>query len=312
MSDERPPHDVIDPPDFEAAEVKASGLATKSGEQIDQLIRFARKYPRSIKQFNQKATSMATQDEQVAIACMYALPRKGKTIQGASVRLAEIIAHSWGNLATEAFVTGMDARFITARANVWDLETNVTIGFEVRRRLTDKYGATVNDDMITQTANAAASIAFRNSVLKCVPFPCWNPIYESSRRTAVGTEKTLAHRRAVMLDLAVKSGVSRDRVFAALDVKGEEDIDLEKLLVARAAFEAVKNNELRLDTAFPPIASYLDPSDDRPKNERLADRLSRSRDTPKASAKPEEPEPTESEDAADFAASIAGDLPDPE
>ena len=41
---------------------------------------------------------MATIDAEVAGSCFYKLSRGGKTIEGPSVRLAEIVASAWGNL----------------------------------------------------------------------------------------------------------------------------------------------------------------------------------------------------------------------
>ncbi|MFI4855307.1 MAG: hypothetical protein ACIAQF_10075 [Phycisphaerales bacterium JB065] len=292
-------HDVViepPPPGYELQEVRPDGMAAMTSTQSDQAIRMAREYPRSIDRFSKTALSMVGKNQQSAMKCMYALPRKGQTITGASVRMAEIIAYAWTNLATESFVTKIDDRFVTARANVWDLETNVMIGFEVRRRITDRKGNTFSEDLITQHANSAASIAFRNSVLKCVPFAVWEPVFEASKRIAIGEAETLATRRKNMLEYAIKAGVTKERVFAALEVNGIDDIDLEKLFVAGAALSAVKNGEISIDTAFPPIRSYIE-DDGKPRNEKLADRLSRFREEASGGAPPKSPQADQSSEA---------------
>src|SRR6185436_14130544 len=74
-----------------------SVLETQTRGEIDMQISTAKKWPRSIKKFKETAAEMATLDEDTAAACIYALPRDGKTIEGPSARLAEIILSAWGN-----------------------------------------------------------------------------------------------------------------------------------------------------------------------------------------------------------------------
>ena len=63
-----------------------------SRAEIDQQVSTAKKYPRSVKRFVDEATQMVTLNESIAQQCIYALPRDGKVVEGASARFAEIIA----------------------------------------------------------------------------------------------------------------------------------------------------------------------------------------------------------------------------
>ena len=68
----------------------ALSLITKA--EIDMQISTAKAFPRSLKNFMDKATSMVTLSEEIAESCIYSLPRGGKNREGVSVRLAEIVS----------------------------------------------------------------------------------------------------------------------------------------------------------------------------------------------------------------------------
>lgn len=142
-----------------------SMVAMLNKSEIDQQIATAKQYPRSIKRFHTEALQMVTLNERVAESCIYALPRDGKTIEGASARFAEIVASAWGNCRAGARVVSDQGDFVTAQGVFHDLERNVAITYEVQRRITDKRGNRYKPDMIGVTANAACSIALRNAIL---------------------------------------------------------------------------------------------------------------------------------------------------
>jgi hypothetical protein len=221
------------------------------GGDVDIQITTARRYPRSIRRFIDKAMEMATLDEGTAGACFYALPRDGKTVEGPSARLAEICASAWGHMRVEGRVIAEDDRFVTSRGTAWDLESNVAIAFEARRRITNKKGQKYNEDMVATTANAATSIALRNAIFKVVPSAYWRPIYEQCRKVAVGDASTLADRRAKALAYFQKMGVPSDRVVAFFEVKGVEDIGLDHLATLHGIATSIKEGEITVDEAFP-------------------------------------------------------------
>jgi len=221
--------------------------------EITAQIEIAHQRPRSIKKFMQDALDMATLNEDVAGSCIYALPRGGKSIEGPSARLAEIVVSAWGNAHAGARVIGEDAKFVTAQGVARDLERNVTITFEVRRRITNKKGERFNDDLIAVTANAAASIALRNAVFKMVPKAFWDGIYEEARKAAVGDVRTIETKRANMIDHFGKMGVTEERIIEMLGVPGREDIGAEELIRLRGVATALKDGDISVDTAFPVV-----------------------------------------------------------
>lgn len=240
-------------PDTEVLEREVSPtLPASVGATVDIQVATARRFPRSIGTFQRRATEMATLTPDVAASCVYALPRGGKNIEGPSARLAEICAHAWGNLRIQAGTTDDgDGRFVTGRGEAWDVEANVAIGFEVKRRITDSRGNSYNDDMITVTGNAAASIALRNAVFKAIPTSFWKPIYDECRKVIAGDARTFASRRDEMLKHFAVMGVTEVRLCAGIGVKGKDDITLDHMVPLRGIYNALKDGETTIEQAFP-------------------------------------------------------------
>lgn len=226
-------------------------MSSLARSELDVQISTAKAFPRSIKKFMDDATTMATLDVDIAKGCMYSVPRDGKMIPGPSVRLAEIVASAWGNIHAATRIIGEDRRFITAQSVVWDLERNLRLGFEVRRRITKKDGSTFGDDGIMNTANSAMSIAFRNAVFRIVPNALIKQVYRKCVDVAVGDAKTLSARRSDMVAHFAKLGIKADRVFAAVDAKSEIDIDLERMGTLIGLANAIRDGETSIDDAFP-------------------------------------------------------------
>lgn len=233
-------------------------LEAQTRGEIDMQIATARRYPRSIKGFLQETLSIATLDEDTAASCFYSKPQGGEMVTGPSARLAEMIASTWGHMRVEGRPVADDGRYVTARGTAWDLQNNVAIAFEVKRRVTNRQGARYSDDMVMTTTNAATSIALRNAVLKVIPSAFWRPIVDKCREVARGKAETLATTRNKMLAHFAKLGVSRERVFTRLDVRGGEDITLEHVELLRGLATAIKEGDSNIDDAFPLVAKMPD------------------------------------------------------
>lgn len=239
--------------DFEQVEiVKTSAIELITKAEIDMQISTAKAFPRSIKTFLEKAESIATVSEEVAQSCSYSLPRGGKTLEGPTVRLAEIICSTYGNIRSGARVVSNDGRTITAQGICHDLETNNCVTVEVKRRITDKNGRTFNEDMQTVTGNAASAIAYRNAVFKVVPFALVNDIYEKAKDVAKGTAETLPTRRDKAVTYLKGIGVTEKQILEVLELKKIEDIDLDKLSLLRGMVTLIKNGESTVKDIFEP------------------------------------------------------------
>lgn len=220
-------------------------------EQLDVQIATAKRYQRSIAKFTHEVEEMATSTEEVAEECMYALPRDGKTIEGPSARLGEIVLSAWGNCMAGARVDREDAQFVYATGYFFDLQRNVRIVREMRRRIVNKYGQRFNADMIQVTGNAACSIAQRNAVFAGIPKAFWIAAYKKVRHVIAGDIATLATRRAEVFGWMMKRGVDEPRVLAALGKQGIEDVGLEDFVTLKGMVNSIRDGEADVDELFP-------------------------------------------------------------
>lgn len=238
--------------------ISESSLATIIRAEIDTKIATAKAYPRSLKVFLDKAMSMATVTEDVAASCTYALPRGGKSLEGPSVRLAEIVCSSYGNIMAGARVIANDGKTITAQGICHDLETNNSVTVEVKRRITDKNGKTFSEDMQVVTGNAACAIAYRNAVYKVVPYALVQEVYDKAKDVARGTAETLVAKRDKALKYFHDLQVKDTQICEVLDIKKVEDIDLDKLAILRGMVTLIKNGESTIHDLFGPKEVSID------------------------------------------------------
>lgn len=276
------------------AVIDGGAAAEMSKAEIAAQVDTARRYPRSITRASKNINSLATLDEQAAQECIYALSRGGKPIRGPSVRLAEIVAQQWGNNRVAARVIEVDRneKVIVAEAVFHDLETNAATKSTVRRRITDKNGRILNDDMIVVTGNATCSIARRNAILAGVPKAIWRRGYDAAEGVVKGDVKTLAERRHTAISAFGTWGVKPEQVYAALGVNGQDEVTLEHMPTLAGMFQAIKNGEETVESLFANRAAVAGKAFDR-----VADPLADKADTGKAATDPAKPNGREGRDA---------------
>ncbi len=230
--------------------------------EVDQQIATAKAMPRSITRAVANITTLATLDEESATECVYALPRAGKPIKGPSVRLAEIIASQWGNCRVGTRVVHVDRveKYVEAEGVFHDLETNMAVTARVRRRISDKKGKLLTEDMIVVTGNAAASIAKRNAILGGVPKAVWRKAYATVEQVIAGDIKTLSERREKAMKAFAAFGVTPEQILTALGVSGIDDVNLDHMTTLTGMHAALKSGEATVEEMFaPPQAAIAKP-----------------------------------------------------
>lgn len=237
-------------------------VASLTQGELRAQVEVARSFPRVISSFIADVRTMALLDEETAASCFYALPRRSgdedRSIEGPSIRFAEIVMSAWGHMRVEGRVVDELDRFVVSRGTCWDVQKNNIVAYEVRRGIyTSSKGKwparRYSDDMIAVTANAAASIAIRDAILRNVPQPLWKSIWNEAKRVAVGDGSTLSKRRKEMLDYFQKLGLTPARTLAVVEAQTEADITLDKLAVLRGLATAIKEGQTTVDEAFPEI-----------------------------------------------------------
>jgi hypothetical protein len=230
----------------------AGALTAVDRAAIDIQVATAKRYPRSVDRSLKEALTLATLDEETAGSMFYALPRSGKTIEGPSARLAEVMAYSWGNLRVDADIVAEDRGTVTAMGTCFDLEKNVAVRVRVKRRITDKKGVRYNEDMIGVTSNAAISIALRNCVFKVIPAALTRRIYAEARKASLGKGGTITQKRQNALTWFGKMGVSDAQVFEVLGVRGIDDLGEDQLITLRGLKNAIQDGETTVEQTFRP------------------------------------------------------------
>jgi len=233
----------------------ASLAVSLARAEVDQQIATARALPRNLSRVVKNILTLATMDERSAEECIYALPRGGKPIKGPSIRLAEIINSQWGNCRVGARVVHVDRfeKYIEAEGVFHDLETNTATTARVRRRISDKNGKVLNEDMIVVTGNAACSIAKRNAILGGVPKAVWRKAYEAVEKVIAGDAKTLVVRRTEAMKAFAAFGVKPEQICEALSVGGVESIGLDHMATLIGMHSSLKSGESTVEEMFPKV-----------------------------------------------------------
>ena len=222
--------------------------------ELDSQIATAKQYPRSIGQSLKNAIAFATMTQNVAASCTYAMPRGGKMVTGPSVRLAEIVASCWGNMRFGARVVDDDGKMLTVQGFAHDLETNTGFSFDLKVRVTDKYGKRYSDDMVVMAANAGSAKALRNAVFKVVPRVLVDEILAETQRVAAGDAKTFAKRRSDAFAHFKKLGVEEKKLLTLCGKDTVEDIEGADIAMLLGVAQAIKEGEMTVEEAFPVAA----------------------------------------------------------
>jgi hypothetical protein len=246
--------------DIQTVDVTQVGQIERAA--IDAQIATAHAYPqhspKQLQKIKQDMLAFATLDEETARECFYVLPRAGKAIRGPSIRMAEIAVSCYGNIrdsvrTLEVVATG-DTPYVVVQGVCHDLEKNVAVSMEKRRRITKKKSkAAPDEDDINLAVNACAAIAFRDAAFKVIPQALIKPVYEAAMKVAVGDLKSLETKRTVVLDKLTHMGAPLERILAVVSCNKVEEVGLEELEVLIGFGTALKDGDCTLEEAFPPL-----------------------------------------------------------
>ena len=107
---------------------------------IDKDVMTARAFPRDVRQCLKNIELTIFMSPEVAASCYYTVPRAGKNITGASIRLAEICSSFWGNMQSGTRVISNNGKSIVVEGWCLDLETNARVSHEISRGIITKDG----------------------------------------------------------------------------------------------------------------------------------------------------------------------------
>jgi hypothetical protein len=279
--------------------VEASAVESIERAMVDVQVATANKYKRpEFSIIRDNMLGLATLDEETAASCFYTLPRGGKAIQGASIRMAEIAVSQYQNIRVStriiAMVTTGDAPYVVVQGIAFDLQKNVASCIEKRRRIVKKkFKDAIDEDDINLAVNACSSIAYRDSTFKVIPLALIKPVVEAAKRTAIGDVRSLVAKRTEVIDRLNKMGAPIDRILAVIEARTIEDIDVEKLQQLIGLGTALKEGDTTLEEAFPLTPKAEPPAKG---NAAVAEKLSKGKkeeEPKKPDTKPAEKKKTE-------------------
>lgn len=219
--------------------------------EIDCQVSTAKAYPRVLKTAVDEAIATATFNQAIAQSCIYSVPRGGKTITGPSVRLAEILISSWGNLHCSTRLVKNDGKFIGVEAIVIDRQKNNIISETVERSImtSAKHGApkSFSYDMQSVAISAAASIALRKAVFRLIGKQFIDIIYEAAKQVATGNINVVAQKA---IEYFAKRGITQEKIFNYFDIVSVDQITPDIMADIIGIKNAILEGNLDKDHAF--------------------------------------------------------------
>ncbi len=248
----------------ESAVLAPNVIQSLERASIDSQVATAMNYPRNLQKFKIRSREMVTFDKETAESCIYHRPvgkdpetGKQKIAEGESIRMAEIVAATFGNLRVSARIIEQTPRFVKCEGVAHDLQSNYAAKSEVVEPTVTKNGSPYSERQAAVVAKVALSKAFRDAVFRVVPKSMCKFLKNAAQEVIAGG-LTLSERRANALTWADAKKIDRDRFFAGLGVKGEAEIGEDQLLMLVGLRTSLKENDITLDEAFPPLSKAPD------------------------------------------------------
>jgi hypothetical protein len=172
--------------------VLAHSSSSREMEEVKGQIFMAKQFPRNVFQAEQRILD-ACKRPALAEVAVYSYPRGGSKVEGPSIRLAEVLAQNWGNLAFGVKELEQREGESVAMAYAWDLETNVRQEkiFTVKHSRKAKGKLVKLDDprdIYEMVANQGAR-RLRSCILGIIPGDIIDKAVEECNRTLQGNSQ---------------------------------------------------------------------------------------------------------------------------
>jgi hypothetical protein len=241
-----------------------AATASRAAAEVQAAMVIAKKFPRNEIQCIERI-KVACQRMALAESAMYSYPRGGQTVTGPSIRLAEVLAKSWGNIDCGVVeLTQQDGESVVL-SYAWDLETNArsTKVFTVKhersargeiKKLTDPR------DIYEMTANQGAR-RLRACILSIIPIDVQEAAIEQCEKTLQGDGKEPLKDRVTKMVIAFKEqfGVTQDSIEKRIGHKAEV-ISEQELVGLRKIYTSLRDNMAKREDFFPDMGNPVESS----------------------------------------------------
>ena len=234
--------------------VEQTQLAIMQKAEIDTAIATAKQYPRSLTTFKDNALAYATSDHETAMECIYKRPvGGGKNAEGMSVRMAEIVASTYGNIKVQARIVEQTERKVVCEGIAHDLETNNLQSIMKSEVTITKQGKPYSEGMRNTVALACLAKAKRDAIFAVVPRSLVRHVEKAVKAMLFGDAQSLDQTRQQMKDWIKTLPIDEARVWAYLKVDGVDDMTPATVETVMGIWTGLNNSEFTLDDAFPEI-----------------------------------------------------------
>ncbi|NLL23228.1 MAG: hypothetical protein GX260_05545 [Tissierellia bacterium] len=237
------------------ANAQTQMMQTRQAQEVQGAIFMAKQFPRDEWAAIERI-KRACQRRTLAEQAVYSFPRGKEVVTGPSIRLAEALAQSWGNIDYGIIELERKGDSSEMMAYAWDLETNtrVTKMFKTKHwRDTRQGGYALKDerDIYEITANMGMR-RVRACILGVIPGDVVEMAVEECRKTEMAEDKEPIQETLKKLEANFKKEfkVTRKQLeaFANMNLA---DFGKEEVFALRSVYKTLRDNQASIEDFFP-------------------------------------------------------------
>lgn len=231
-----------------------TGMALVERAKLDGAIATAKQWPRNREAVRAEVGAIIVSDLRIAEKAFYCLPPRkkkdgtlGDPITGASVRMAEEILATYGNLNAGVGFAEVDkrAKRVTVRAFVHDMEKNTKVEEEYSVRI-----LWPGDDGEKNALDRARSFAIRNAVFRL--FGTDSRMFAEDAMDHVAKTSNVEDVRTKLLEAFGDQDVTEAELLSWCGVAKLEDISAGIIVKLRGLYNAIKDGYTTVQEQFRP------------------------------------------------------------
>jgi hypothetical protein len=239
----------------------ATAMKGQRMQEIQAMVFMAKQFPRDeIAAMNRIKTACSR--KALADVAMYEYPRGGAKVTGPSIRLAEVLLQSWGNMKCGVIELDNTQGESKAMSYAWDIETNAYDEkiFTVKHIRDTKQGAkalTDNRDIYEKVANEGAR---RKRACIMAVIPAWvieEAVEQCEKTLTSGNPEPLIDRIRKLLDKFKDQGVSKEMIEKYMGYKVDLFTEKDGLKLTKV-YAAIKDGVAKKEEYFENSASKPD------------------------------------------------------
>jgi hypothetical protein len=216
---------------------------SKAIAQIQACLLMAKHSPRNE---NQAYMDIIESCKRITLAdqAIYAYPRGGKMVTGASIRLAEVLAQKYGNIHIEITILKQDDNQTEAMATAIDMQSLYVVsqGFIVPHKRTTKKGVTKLTDErdIRELVQNIGSRVLRGCILRVIPGDITEAALKQCERTQETSDIPIKEQVRNMIKAFDELGVKVEHLEKRLGHKLDATIPAE-IVTLKSVYKSIKD-----------------------------------------------------------------------